>query len=100
MGAGLTLGTLAVLGWVLDLVPALPPAMLKLVIYKLVFLGALGLIGFGALLGRLAHRLSAESGASALGSPEPRALREPHSAAESNDPAVVRDRARTRLPER
>jgi hypothetical protein len=58
MGAGLALGAVAVLGYVFNVVPDLPPALLKLVIYKLVAIGALGLIAFGAILGRLHRRLA------------------------------------------
>lgn len=58
MGAGFALGAVAVLGYVFNVVPDLPPALLKLVIYKLVAIGGLGLIVFGAMLGRLHRRLS------------------------------------------
>jgi hypothetical protein len=52
---GVILGSLAVLGFALDLIPSLPAPVLKLVIYKLTFIGALGLVFFGAIMGRLAR---------------------------------------------
>lgn len=54
--AGVVIGGIAVLGYAFDLVPELSAAALKLVIYKLTFIGALGLVVFGALLGRLARQ--------------------------------------------
>lgn len=53
---GVIVGTVAILGYAFDLVPALPPSVLKLVIYKLTFIGAFGLVVFGAILGRLARK--------------------------------------------
>jgi hypothetical protein len=61
MWGGLALGGLAVAGYTLGVIPDLPPAILKLVLYKLVAIGALGLIGFGAMLGRLDRRLEKKS---------------------------------------
>ena len=52
---GVIIGSAAILGFALDLIPALPAPVLKLVIYKLTFIGALGLVFFGAVLGRLAR---------------------------------------------
>lgn len=52
---GVILGSVAVLGFALDLIPSLPAPVLKLVIYKLTFIGALGLVFFGAIMGRLAR---------------------------------------------
>ncbi len=54
--AGVVVGTIAILGYAFDLVPALPASVLKLVIYKLTFIGALGLVVFGAIIGRLARK--------------------------------------------
>ncbi len=65
MGAGLALGAVAVLGYAFDIVPELPPEVLKLVLYKLVGIGAFGLIVFGALLGRLSRRITEGPEASA-----------------------------------
>ena len=52
---GVILGSVAILGFALDLMPSLPAPVLKLVIYKLTFIGALGLVFFGAIMGRLAR---------------------------------------------
>ena len=52
---GVIMGSAAVLGFALDLMPSLPAPVLKLVIYKLTFIGALGLVFFGAIMGRLAR---------------------------------------------
>ena len=73
---GVIVGSVAAIGYGFDLVPSLPPAVLKLVIYKLTFIGALGLVVFGAVLGRVARtqeKLDAADGASGrlLGEPGP-----------------------------
>lgn len=52
---GVILGSVAILGFALDLMPSLSAPVLKLVIYKLTFIGALGLVFFGAIMGRLAR---------------------------------------------
>jgi hypothetical protein len=54
LGLGLVVGVGAVVGYELDIIPTLPPAVLKLVIYKLTFIGGLGLLVAGALVRRLA----------------------------------------------
>ena len=79
LGLGLIVGVGAVVGYELDIIPTLPPQILKLVIYKLAFIGALGLLVAGALLRRLASQKSvaADSTESApTGSVEPLALPE------------------------
>ena len=53
---GVVVGSIAILGYAFDLVPALPESVLKLVIYKLTFIGAIGLVVFGAIMGRLARK--------------------------------------------
>jgi hypothetical protein len=53
---GVVVGSIAVIGYAFDLVPELPESVLKLVIYKLTFIGALGLVIFGAIIGRLARK--------------------------------------------
>ncbi len=53
---GVVVGSIAVIGYAFDLVPELPESVLKLVIYKLTFIGAIGLVIFGAIIGRLARK--------------------------------------------
>ena len=102
---GVLVGALAAVGYVADIVPDLPPAVLKLVIYKLTFIGGLGLVVFGAFLRRLASRdalddrgPSAQPSVRALDAgPAAAALREAsnleeHQLRESRQPAPVRDR--------
>jgi hypothetical protein len=74
---GVVVGSIAIIGYAFDLVPELPESVLKLVIYKLTFIGALGLVIFGAIIGRLARKgqgPSARTGDAAGASP---ALSEP-----------------------
>jgi hypothetical protein len=54
LGLGLVVGIGAIVGYELDIIPPLPPAVLKLVLYKLVFVGGLGLLVAGAVIRRLA----------------------------------------------
>jgi hypothetical protein len=54
LGLGLLVGIGAVVGYELDIVPTLPPEVLKIVIYKLTFVGGLGLLVAGAFVRRLA----------------------------------------------
>jgi len=57
LALGLVVGIGSVVGYELDIIPTLPPEVLKLVIYKLAFIGGLGLLAAGALVRRLAsHR--------------------------------------------
>jgi hypothetical protein len=49
-------GTGAIVGYELDVIPALPPLILKIVIYKLIFAGGIGLLVAGAFIRRLALR--------------------------------------------
>jgi hypothetical protein len=102
---GVLVGALAAVGFVADIVPDLPPAVLKLVIYKLTFIGGLGLIVFGAFLRRIASGDAAgnlgQATQSDLHDPDtrsaPAALREPsnledHQPRDSRQPVPVRDR--------
>jgi uncharacterized membrane protein YedE/YeeE len=57
LGLGLIVGIGAIVGYELDIIPTLPPAVLKLVLYKLIFVGGLGLLVAGALIRRLARRM-------------------------------------------
>lgn len=59
LGLGLIVGIGAIVGYELDIIPPLPPAVLKLVLYKLIFVGGLGLLVAGALIRRLASRIEA-----------------------------------------
>jgi uncharacterized membrane protein YedE/YeeE len=59
LGLGLVVGIGAIVGYELDIIPPLPPAVLKLVLYKLIFVGAVGLLVAGALIRRLASRIEA-----------------------------------------
>lgn len=59
LGLGLVVGIGAIVGYKLDIIPSLPPAVLKLVLYKLVFAGGLGLLVAGAFIRRLANRIEA-----------------------------------------
>jgi hypothetical protein len=54
LGLGLVVGIGAIGGYELDIIPALPPAVLKLVLYKLIFVGGVGLLVAGAFIRRLA----------------------------------------------
>jgi uncharacterized membrane protein YedE/YeeE len=65
IGFGLVVGIGAVVGYESGLIPNLPPAVLKLVIYKLAFIGALGLFAAGALMRRLASQTSEPDAAKA-----------------------------------
>ena len=62
---GVVVGSIAIIGYAFDLVPELPESVLKLVIYKLTFIGALGLVIFGAIIGRLAGKPGGPSGKTA-----------------------------------
>ena len=53
---GAVVGVGAIVGYELDFIPALPPVVLKLVIYKLIFVGGIGLLVAGAFIRRLALR--------------------------------------------
>jgi hypothetical protein len=59
LGLGLVVGIGAIVGYELDIIPALPPAVLKLVLYKLIFVGGVGLLVAGAFIRRLASRIEA-----------------------------------------
>jgi uncharacterized membrane protein YedE/YeeE len=59
LGLGLVFGIGAIVGYELDIIPTLPPAVLKLVLYKLIFVGGLGLLVAGAFIRRLANRVEA-----------------------------------------
>ena len=61
LGLGVLVGIGAVVGYELDIIPTLPPELLKLVIYKLAFIGGLGLLVTGAVIRRLAGRGSESS---------------------------------------
>ena len=56
MVAGLALGLAAAILFALGVEPRIPPALLRLAVYKLAFLGAVGLLGAGAVLRRRARR--------------------------------------------
>ena len=56
MGAGFALGMAAAVLFALGVEPHLPPAMLRLIVYKLAFLGALGLFAAGAVIRRRQRR--------------------------------------------
>ncbi|MDP9201242.1 MAG: hypothetical protein M3P26_04840 [Gemmatimonadota bacterium] len=64
LALGAVIGIGAIVGYELDFIPTLPPAVLKLVIYKLIFAGGIGLLVAGAFIRRLALRYpySDESG--------------------------------------
>lgn len=57
LGLGLVVGIGAIVGYELDVIPSLPPAVLKLVLYKLIFVGGVGLLVAGAFIRRLAGRI-------------------------------------------
>jgi uncharacterized membrane protein YedE/YeeE len=57
LGLGLVVGIGAIVGYELDIIPALPPAVFKLVLYKLIFVGGVGLLVAGAFIRRLASRI-------------------------------------------
>lgn len=59
LGLGLVVGIGAIVGYEMDIIPSLPPAVLKLVMYKLIFVGGVGLLVAGAFLRRLANRIEA-----------------------------------------
>lgn len=59
LALGLVVGIGAIVGYELDIIPPLPPAVLKLVLYKLIFVGGVGLLVAGALIRRLASKLEA-----------------------------------------
>lgn len=59
LGLGLVVGIGAIVGYELDIIPSLPPAVLKLVLYKLIFAGGVGLLVAGAFIRRLASRIEA-----------------------------------------
>ena len=56
LALGAVIGIGSIVGYELDFIPTLPPAVLKLVIYKLIFVGGLGLLVAGAFIRRLALR--------------------------------------------
>lgn len=56
LALGALIGIGAIVGYELDFIPTLPPVMLKLVIYKLIFAGGIGLLVAGAFIRRLALR--------------------------------------------
>ena len=57
LGLGVLVGVAAGAGLLLGFEPArLPPALLNIAAYKLTFIGALGLIAAGAMVGRYARR--------------------------------------------
>jgi len=68
---GLVVGAGAVVGYQLDIIPNLPPAILKLVLYKLTFVGGLGLLVAGAFVRRAANRESERAGKSPDALPPP-----------------------------
>ncbi len=74
---GVVVGSIALIGYSFDLVPQLPESVLKLVIYKLTFIGALGLVIFGAIIGRLASKPGVPSGQTVTGSEAGPLLSEP-----------------------
>jgi uncharacterized membrane protein YedE/YeeE len=57
LGIGLVVGIGAIVGYELDIIPPLPPAVFKLVLYKLIFAGGVGLLVAGAFIRRLANRI-------------------------------------------
>jgi uncharacterized membrane protein YedE/YeeE len=59
LGLGLVVGIGAIIGYEMDIIPSLPPAVLKLVLYKLIFVGGVGLLVAGAFIRRLANRIEA-----------------------------------------
>lgn len=59
LGLGLVVGIGAIVGYELDIVPTLPPAVLKLVLYKLIFVGGVGLLVAGGIIRHLANRIEA-----------------------------------------
>ncbi len=74
---GVVVGSIAIIGYAFDLVPRLPESVLKLVIYKLTFIGALGLVIFGAIIGRLARKPDMPAGQAAVGPEAAPLLSEP-----------------------
>lgn len=57
LGAAVGIG--AIVGYELDIIPALPPVVLKLLLYKLLFIGGIGMLVVGAFARRVASRLDA-----------------------------------------
>jgi hypothetical protein len=62
---GLVVGIGAIVGYEMDIIPSLPPAVFKLVLYKLIFAGGVGLLVAGAFIRRLANRIEASDANSA-----------------------------------
>jgi hypothetical protein len=56
LGLGLVVGIGAIIGYQFDIIPTLPPEVLKLVLYKLMFIGGLGLLVVGAFVRRVASQ--------------------------------------------
>jgi vacuolar-type H+-ATPase subunit I/STV1 len=84
---GLVVGLGSIVGYQLDIIPTLPPALLKLVLYKLIFVGALGLLVAGAIIRRLTNPEARHQ--SSLKENEPPALNSP-------PPAVAATRSTAR----
>jgi hypothetical protein len=100
LGLGVLVGVAAGVGLLLGFEPArLPPALLNIAAYKLTFIGALGLIAAGAIVGRYARReaswkagkLAPAPGKAALGEGES-AFRAPDEKRESREGAALRNR--------
>jgi hypothetical protein len=100
LGLGVLVGVAAGVGLLLDFEPArLPPALLNIAAYKLTFIGALGLIAAGALVGRYARReeawnagnLAPAPGKDALGEAEA-AFPAPDERREPREGAALRNR--------
>ncbi|MEO8579416.1 MAG: hypothetical protein ABI469_04145 [Gemmatimonadales bacterium] len=54
---GAIVGIGAIVGYELDIIPPLPPVVLKLLLYKLLFIGGIGMLAAGAFARRVASRL-------------------------------------------
>jgi hypothetical protein len=66
LGLGLLVGIGAIVGYEMDIIPTLPPAVLKLVLYKLIFVGGVGLLVAGAFVRRLAGRIEQSNSPSGI----------------------------------
>lgn len=97
---GLVVGVGAIIGYQFDIIPTLPPAVLKLVLYKLIFVGGLGLLVAGAFVRRVASRDAGRSEpvVSSIGSTEESLAALPPPLPDSDFERDVLKRKRQKMP--